>query len=186
MSPALLIAVFLSSAPTPARSWGSSAEMTRAQYMLVGRYMARHFERAEEMLTALQGEQDNAVRHRQFVVANELMVRKLTYSRDYGAIIRNYVGKAEQFMEEGHPQTAVAIWMELSKLFVPRKLEFLRCCEYEDAVAFFMNKWTRLLEPEGWGRCARESERSNSREAKGEWGGGERAGGLKRMYNVSP
>lgn len=160
--------------------------MTRAQYMLVGRYMARHFERAEEMLTALQGEQDNAVRHRQFVVANELMVRKLTYSRDYGAIIRNYVGKAEQFMEEGHPQTAVAIWMELSKLFVPRKLEFLRCCEYEDAVAFFMNKWTRLLEPEGWGRCARESERSKSREAKGEWGGGERAGDLKRMYNVSP
>ena len=41
---------------------------------------------------------------------------------DYGAIIRNYVGKADQFFAEGHPQTAVAIWMELAKLFVPQKL----------------------------------------------------------------
>ena len=135
--------------PAPSRAWSSSAEMTRAQYMLVGRYMVRHFERAEEMLTALRGEQDNAVRHQQYVVANELMAKKLTYSRDYSAIIRNYCGKADQFLEEGHPQTAVAIFMELAKLFVPKKLEYLRCCDYEDAVAFFMNKWTRLLEPEG-------------------------------------
>jgi hypothetical protein len=41
------------------------------------------------------------------------------------------VGKADQFFAEGHPQTAVAIWMELAKLFVPQKLEFVRCCEYE-------------------------------------------------------
>ena len=141
-------------------AWNSAAEMTRAQYMLVGRYMVRHFDRAEEMLTALQGEQNNALRHKKYVLANEVMAKKLTYSRDYSAIIRNYIGKAEQFLREGHPQTAVAIWMELSKLFVPKKQEYLRCCEYEDAVAFFVNRWTRLIEPEGRGprapaeRCA--------------------------------
>lgn len=145
----LLLLSFASLLPRPTHAWGSSAEMTRAQYMLVGRYMVRHFQRAEEMLTALQGEQDNAVRHQQYVVANELMAKKLTYSRDYAAIVRNYIGKADQFLEEGHPQTAVAILMELSKLFVPKKLEYLRCCDYEDAVAFYMNKWTRLIEPEG-------------------------------------
>jgi hypothetical protein len=81
--------------------------------------------------------------------ANALMAKKLTYSRDYSAIIRNYIGKAEAFTADGHAQTAVAIWMELGKLFMPKKLDYLRCCEYEDAVAFFMNKWARLLEPEG-------------------------------------
>lgn len=52
-APTLLLALLLALAPLPpTRAWGSSAEMTRAQYMLVGRYMVRHFERAEEMLTA--------------------------------------------------------------------------------------------------------------------------------------
>lgn len=59
------------------------------------------------------------------------------------------VGKAEGFLQEGHAQTAMAIWMELTKLFVPKKVDYLRCCEYEDAVAVFMHKWTRLIEPEG-------------------------------------
>jgi hypothetical protein len=39
--------------------------------------------------------------------------------------------------------------MELTKLFVPNQLDYLRCCEYEDTVASFMNRWTRMLEPDG-------------------------------------
>ena len=42
----LALAVLLL-APVPTRGWVSASEMTRAQYMLVGRYMVRHFERAE-------------------------------------------------------------------------------------------------------------------------------------------
>jgi hypothetical protein len=61
----VLVLAALLLAPLPVRGWVSASEMTRAQYRLVGRYMVRHFERAEDMLTALQGEKDNAVRPRQ-------------------------------------------------------------------------------------------------------------------------
>ena len=36
--------------------------------MLVGRYMVRHFERAEEMLKALQTEHDKALQRENYVV----------------------------------------------------------------------------------------------------------------------
>jgi len=53
----------------------------------------------------------------------------------------NYLKKAKDFFEDGHPQTGVAVLMELTKFTVPTDPGSLRCCVYDEAMNHLFNFW---------------------------------------------
>uniref|UniRef100_A0A7S0QTT8 Uncharacterized protein n=1 Tax=Pyramimonas obovata TaxID=1411642 RepID=A0A7S0QTT8_9CHLO len=99
------------------------------------------------MNEAVKAEYEHILRLRGQDAANGVFQAKGSYSDDLAAIIVNYLGKAHQFFTDDHPQTAVAILMELTKYTAVRDAYVIRCCAYQDAMNKFFNFWQRILRP---------------------------------------
>ncbi|KAK3244745.1 hypothetical protein CYMTET_19353 [Cymbomonas tetramitiformis] len=135
----------------PAEGWATTNDMVQAQFLLIGRYMQHHFDKAEAMGTAVKREYDYALRVRGPVDAQRVMDHKATMGLDYSVITENYVAKAEQFFNDGHPQTAVAVLMEILKFCVVKypELAMKDIGRYQLAMGLLFDLWTRVLTPPG-------------------------------------
>ena len=79
--------VLLTTVVVPTTAWTSTSDMISAHYLLVGRYMEQHFDRAVRMNEAVKAEYEHMLRLRGQDAANNVFQSKGSYSDDLAAII---------------------------------------------------------------------------------------------------
>eukprot|EP00238_Polyblepharides_amylifera_P009575 CAMPEP_0196574486 /NCGR_PEP_ID=MMETSP1081-20130531/4186_1 /TAXON_ID=36882 /ORGANISM="Pyramimonas amylifera, Strain CCMP720" /LENGTH=212 /DNA_ID=CAMNT_0041892515 /DNA_START=95 /DNA_END=733 /DNA_ORIENTATION=- len=147
--PLMWTMLFLSWHLCGVRGWSSTTDMIQAHYLLVGRYMQQHFDKAWVLASAVRAEYEHALKLRGQAAADHVLQTKATYGDDLATIVGNYLGKADQFFSDGHPQTGVAVLMELTKMTAPRDPSSLRCCSFQKQLNHLLNFWQRILQPGG-------------------------------------
>eukprot|EP00959_Pyramimonas_sp_CCMP1952_P423495 8870975-Pyramimonas_sp.AAC.2 len=82
-----LLAMLLVSVLQPTQGWTTTSDMLNAHYLLVGRYMEQHFDRAVRMNEAVKAEYQHMLRLRGQAAANGVFQTKGSFSDDLAAII---------------------------------------------------------------------------------------------------
>eukprot|EP00241_Pyramimonas_parkeae_P019771 CAMPEP_0114311384 /NCGR_PEP_ID=MMETSP0059-20121206/19795_1 /TAXON_ID=36894 /ORGANISM="Pyramimonas parkeae, Strain CCMP726" /LENGTH=165 /DNA_ID=CAMNT_0001435553 /DNA_START=472 /DNA_END=966 /DNA_ORIENTATION=+ len=101
------------------------------------------------MADAVKSEYEYTLRLRGEAAAYRVLESKGSTGNDFATIMVNYLQKANQFFHDGHPQTGIAVLMELLKYVVPKDPSVIKCCTYQDSMNHLFSFWKRILVPQG-------------------------------------
>jgi hypothetical protein len=122
-----LFVVLLTTAVTPAAAWTSTSDMISAHYLLVGRYMEQHFNRASRMNDAVKAEYEHTLRLRGQDAANSIYQMKGSYSDDLAAIIVRSFSLLYAVCSYHQGLCSMFIPSRVLHMFVPSRVMRIEC-----------------------------------------------------------